>query len=112
MPRNLNERVELMTPVEFAPHKEQIKHILKLYFDDNVKAYAMNQDGSYRYLPMNGRVKRLTPRIRASAKRKSCQRTASVKCGSCAISSFARVRRIRRNRKTTKLTMPAAFAKW
>ena len=50
MPRNLNERVELMTPVEFAPHKEQIKHILKLYFDDNVKAYAMNQDGSYRYL--------------------------------------------------------------
>ncbi|MCQ5343703.1 RNA degradosome polyphosphate kinase, partial [Megasphaera massiliensis] len=50
MPRNLNESVELMTPVEFAPHKEQIKHILKLYFDDNVKAFAMNQDGSYRYL--------------------------------------------------------------
>ena len=50
MPRNLNERVELMTPVEFPPHKERVKRILKLYFDDNVKAYAMNSDGSYRYL--------------------------------------------------------------
>lgn len=50
MPRNLNERVELMTPVEFPPHKERIKRILKVYFDDNVKAYAMNSDGSYRYL--------------------------------------------------------------
>lgn len=49
MPRNLNERVELMTPVEFPPHKERIKRILKVYFDDNVKAYAMNSDGSYRH---------------------------------------------------------------
>ena len=50
MPRNLNERVELMTPVEFPPHKERIMLILKVYFDDSVKAYAMNSDGSYRYL--------------------------------------------------------------
>ena len=50
MPRNLNERVELMTPIEFPPHKERIKGLLKLYFADNVKAYAMNSDGSYRYL--------------------------------------------------------------
>lgn len=50
MPRNLNERVELMTPVEYEPHKERIKGILNLYFHDNVKAYAMNGDGTYRYL--------------------------------------------------------------
>ena len=50
MPRNLNERVELMTPVEYQPHKERIKGILNLYFHDNVKAYAMNGDGTYRYL--------------------------------------------------------------
>ena len=50
MPRNLNERVELMIPVEYQPHKERIKGILNLYFHDNVKAYAMNGDGTYRYL--------------------------------------------------------------
>ena len=50
MPRNLNERVELMIPVEYGPHKERIKGILSLYFNDNVKAYAMNSDGTYRYL--------------------------------------------------------------
>lgn len=50
MPRNLNERVELMIPVEFPPHKERIKRILSLYFHDNVKAYSMNSDGTYRYL--------------------------------------------------------------
>jgi polyphosphate kinase len=47
MPRNLNERVELMTPIEYAPHKERIKRMLSLYFGDNVKAYAMNSDGTY-----------------------------------------------------------------
>lgn len=50
MPRNLNERVELMIPVEYEPHKERVKGILNLYFNDNVKAYAMNSDGTYRYL--------------------------------------------------------------
>ena len=50
MPRNLNERVELMIPVEYPPHKERVKGILNLYFHDNVKAYAMNGDGTYRYL--------------------------------------------------------------
>lgn len=50
MPRNLNERVELMIPVEYPPHKKRVKGILNLYFHDNVKAYAMNSDGTYRYL--------------------------------------------------------------
>ncbi len=50
MPRNLNERVELLVPVEYSPHKERIKNILNVYFNDNVKAYAMNADGTYRYL--------------------------------------------------------------
>lgn len=49
MPRNLNERVELMIPIEYKPHKERIKKILSLYFKDTVKAYAMNSDGTYRY---------------------------------------------------------------
>lgn len=47
MPRNLNDRVELMTPIEFPAHKERVKQMLHLYFGDNVKAYAMNSDGTY-----------------------------------------------------------------
>lgn len=50
MPRNLNERVELLTPVEYPPHKERAKNMLLLYFGDNIKAYAMNPDGTYRHL--------------------------------------------------------------
>lgn len=47
MPRNLNERVELMIPIEYKPHKDRIKGILDTYLQDNQKAYMMRQDGSY-----------------------------------------------------------------
>lgn len=47
MPRNLNDRVELMTPIEYGPHKERLKSLLKLYLKDNQKAYEMHGDGSY-----------------------------------------------------------------
>lgn len=50
MPRNLNERVELMIPVEGARHKKRIKQILELYLADNQKAHIMRTDGSYRKL--------------------------------------------------------------
>lgn len=48
MPRNLNERVELMIPIEEKRHKERIVGILKLYLADNQKAHIMSTDGSYR----------------------------------------------------------------
>ena len=48
MPRNLNERVELMIPVEGKAHKERVKRILQLYLEDNQKAHIMRADGSYR----------------------------------------------------------------
>jgi polyphosphate kinase len=55
MPRNLNERVELMIPVEYEPHKKRIKALLRLYLRDNVKAYTMCSDGSYVHTkPDNG----------------------------------------------------------
>ncbi|MDY3983838.1 MAG: RNA degradosome polyphosphate kinase [Veillonellaceae bacterium] len=50
MPRNLNERVELMIPIEDARHKARIRHILDLYLRDNQKAHVMRADGSYRKL--------------------------------------------------------------
>lgn len=49
MPRNLNQRVEVLYPVEEA---EMIRHIrdniLTVYACDNLKARVMNPDGSYR----------------------------------------------------------------
>lgn len=48
MPRNLNERVELMIPIEDKEHKQRIKDILGLYLRDNQKAHIMQFDGTYR----------------------------------------------------------------
>lgn len=50
MPRNLNERVELMIPIEDKIHKERVRGILDLYLRDNQKAHVMRADGSYRKL--------------------------------------------------------------
>ena len=50
MPRNLNERVELMIPIEEKSHKERVLRILNLYLEDNQKAHVMRADGSYRKL--------------------------------------------------------------
>lgn len=47
MPRNLNERVELMIPVEEEKHKNRLKNLLELYLRDNQKAHIMSGDGSY-----------------------------------------------------------------
>ena len=45
MPRNLNERVELMIPIEDKRHKERVKDILDLYLEDTLKAHIMRADG-------------------------------------------------------------------
>lgn len=47
MPRNLNDRVELMIPIEEKAHKERIKDILNLYLNDCKKAHIMRSDGTY-----------------------------------------------------------------
>ena len=41
MPRNLNERVELMIPIEDKRHKSRIKGILDLYLVDTLKTHIM-----------------------------------------------------------------------
>ena len=48
MPRNLNDRVELMVPVEDKDLQKELQHILDLYLGDNQKAHVMRADGSYR----------------------------------------------------------------
>lgn len=46
--RNLNERVELLFPVDDPAHVERLKTILDLLLQDTMKAYIMRNDGNYR----------------------------------------------------------------
>ena len=49
MPRNLDNRKELLVPVEDRHCRERLIHILDLFKKDNVKAATLQPDGSYTY---------------------------------------------------------------
>jgi len=55
MPRNLDKRVEIITPVEDEDIKKRLQHILDIYMADNEKAYYMQPDGSYKKLNTTGK---------------------------------------------------------
>jgi polyphosphate kinase len=48
MPRNLDRRVELLTPIESTAARRQLISILDTYFRDTAKARELQPDGSYR----------------------------------------------------------------
>lgn len=48
MRRNLDRRVEILFPILDATHRKQIKKDLDLMLKDNLKARALNPDGTYR----------------------------------------------------------------
>jgi polyphosphate kinase len=56
MPRNLDRRVEIMFPVEDEMLQEQILHVLKVQFQDNVKAHILKADGTYEKPDKRGKV--------------------------------------------------------
>jgi len=56
MPRNLDRRVEIMFPVEDEILTEQILHVLKVQFQDNVKAHILKSDGTYEKPDKRGKV--------------------------------------------------------
>ncbi|WP_324756952.1 polyphosphate kinase 1 [Haloarcula montana] len=47
MTRNLDSRVEAVTPVENPEIRRQLKFVLELLLSDNRKRWTMNEDGSY-----------------------------------------------------------------
>jgi len=47
MPRNLDRRVELMTPIVDPEHRARLSRILDAMFADNVKARELRSDGAY-----------------------------------------------------------------
>ena len=47
MTRNLDRRIEAITPVEETILREKLERLLQLYFDDNRGAWDMQEDGSF-----------------------------------------------------------------
>ena len=47
MPRNLDRRVEAVTPIEEPEQKEHLERLLNLYLNDNREAWDMQSDGSF-----------------------------------------------------------------
>jgi polyphosphate kinase len=54
MPRNLFRRVELSFPVEGKHEKRVLHEALEIHLEDNVMAWEMAGDGSYRRLEPKG----------------------------------------------------------
>jgi polyphosphate kinase len=64
MPRNLDRRVEVVTPVLNAMFKERLQSVLELCLHDNRQAWDLQQDGSYaQRQPEPGRGERATHRM-------------------------------------------------
>ncbi|MCD7736163.1 MAG: RNA degradosome polyphosphate kinase [Lachnospiraceae bacterium] len=55
MPRNLDKRVEILFPVEDPRIQEQVRHILQVQLDDNMKAQVLKPDGSYEKIDRRGK---------------------------------------------------------
>jgi polyphosphate kinase len=63
MTRNLDHRVEAVTPVESIPLREQLRFILAVSLSDNRRRWVMQRDGSYEQLSPDGEPVRDTQRI-------------------------------------------------
>ena len=57
MPRNLDKRVEIVFPVEDEKLKEEVKHILEIQLEDNVKAHILQPDGTYEKVDRRGKMR-------------------------------------------------------
>lgn len=68
MPRNLNERVELLFPVDQEKHIARIKNVLLLMLADNQKAHVMKSNGTYRRVPKRGKAVHSQLELCASAR--------------------------------------------
>lgn len=57
MHRNLDRRVEILFPVDDENLKKEVKKILKIQLDDNVKAHLLNAEGIYEKVDRRGKQK-------------------------------------------------------
>lgn len=77
MPRNLNDRVELMFPVDDSGHVERIKSVLQIMLKDNQKAYLMKSDGTYRRVNKRGKAVNSQDELYYRTKKKAAEARSS-----------------------------------
>ena len=56
MPRNLDRRVEIIFPVLDEELQRQVRHILEVELEDNVKAHLLQPDGTYEKQDKRGKT--------------------------------------------------------
>ncbi|MCD4824093.1 MAG: polyphosphate kinase 1 [Phycisphaerae bacterium] len=86
MRRNLDRRLEILFPVDTPPLRNRLVAMLNTYFADNVKAYALNTDGTW--TP----VARCEPAVRAQ----EVLRREAVEGAKSAVEAGARLRPLTR----------------
>ncbi|MEM9826860.1 MAG: polyphosphate kinase 1 [Planctomycetota bacterium] len=79
MPRNLNRRVELMTPIIDEAARERLRRTLNSYFKDNVSAWRMDSTGGYQKAETDGRPYRSQLRLQQRIREESLADMASRK---------------------------------
>jgi polyphosphate kinase len=64
MPRNLDRRIEAVTPIEDPAHRQALRDVLLLMWQDNRQAWTLRSDGTYRqHHPAPGEPERATQRM-------------------------------------------------
>jgi polyphosphate kinase len=64
MPRNLDRRIEAVSPVDDPAHRQTLREVLHMMWQDNRQAWELEADGSYRQRhPEPGEPERATHRI-------------------------------------------------
>lgn len=64
MPRNLDRRVEAVTPIEDPKLKDELKDILDILLSDNLQAWDLHSDGEYiQRSPAKGKAARSAQKL-------------------------------------------------
>jgi polyphosphate kinase len=64
MPRNLERRIEAVSPVEDPAHRQTLREVMLLMWQDNRQAWELGSDGTYRQRhPASGEPERATQRL-------------------------------------------------
>jgi len=64
MPRNLDRRIEAVTPIEDPTHRQALRDLLRLMWLDNRQAWELRSDGSYEQRhPSGDEAERATHRV-------------------------------------------------
>jgi polyphosphate kinase len=79
MPRNLDSRVELVTPVEDAALRAELLDVLERCFADNANAWALDSEGEWtRLVPANGQRRSVQEEMRERHAARAAEQLAAV----------------------------------